>query len=73
MRKDGGGGLAGAQLVLRSPGSSGSGLQWHQEPCQSTRGSEGTAQLGGGTLCAHSQGVLDWGLRELFRLRSEMS
>ena len=43
--KDGGGGLAGAELVLRPPGSSGSGLQQHQELCGCARGSEGNAPL----------------------------
>lgn len=41
----GGGGLAGAQLVVRPPGSSGSGFQQHQELCRCARGSEGKAPV----------------------------
>lgn len=44
--KDGGGGLAGAQLVLCPPECSGFGLQQHQELCRRARGSEGKVQLG---------------------------
>lgn len=41
---DGGGGPAGAWLAVHPPGSSGAGLQQHQELCGCARGLEGNAQ-----------------------------
>lgn len=67
--EDGSGGPAGAQLVVRPPGSSGSGFQQHQELCRCARGSEGKAPLrqqgavhgvGGGVRLTEGQLAKGW-------------